>query len=252
MLYLNLFNLNLFNIVYRFSSAFLPFAANIANNQSKNLMQSTMTLMTTMHPASFLFPQMICATLLYIGSIGSNSAVVAQQKSPEQDMKTIRAMFKDVNERIAQKKLYLNQLLVNARKLAYPVVGASSGTADFYFELLQAPTEKSNPKERLRKVSLTSERGAIKWWSEYLFDESGALVFVFVKQDWGDNASEQRLYYNNGAVVAVLEGAGAEQSPMHTTGAYSGLAAELMTNARSLQTLFTASMNIPSLFRHEK
>jgi len=193
--------------------------------------------------------------LLALGLIflSSSSTVVSAQDNA---VNRIKRLYEDVGKKIELSEkgiedsqiagIFCNELVVNRNNHIWPVVGNYEMTYKFYYEL--AHTEGHPYPDRLRKVVMKSSMSARSYLAEYLYDESGALVFYFAKPDEppiGDEPQrvEQRIYFAAGRPIRVINGEKIIDSP---TAKDRELAREIIKLSNQIKLFFAKSLELPN------
>jgi hypothetical protein len=91
--------------------------------------------------------------------------------------------------------IYLTELAVNKNNGSYPAVGVYRPVAKFYYTY--GDREKEPYPNRLLKIVVTLDRSDRQEYSEFVFDESGQLVFYLEKKD----DVERRVYFAAGRPI---------------------------------------------------
>lgn len=184
--------------------------------------------------------------------VPASAVVSAQEKAVER----IKRLYEDIGKKIDLSEngteesqfagIFCNELVVNKNKHIWPVVGNYEMTYKFYYEL--AHTEGHPYPDRLRKVVMKSSMSARSYYSEYLFDEEGALVFYFTKPNEppiGDEPQrvEQRIYFARGRPVRIING----QKVRDVLSAKDiELARGIVNTSRQIKLFFTKSLELPN------
>ena len=195
------------------------------------------------------FTFILLAFILYVPTI---AVVSAQEKSVER----IKRLYEEIGKKIELSEkgieesqyagIFCTELVINNSKHVCPVVGNYEVTYKFYFEL--AHTEGHEFPDRLRKVVMNSSMSTRSYYSEYLFDEEGALVFYFTKPNEppiGDEPqrAEQRIYFTGGRPVRIING----QKVRDALSARDiELARGIVNTSRQIKLFFTKSLELPN------
>jgi hypothetical protein len=154
-------------------------------------------------------------TLLCCLVLTGYSHIAAQDRAIER----IRRMYDEIGKKIelAEKGveestysgIFSNELIINRNEHVWPAVGNFQVTYKFYYD--SAGTEGHHYPGRLRKVVMKSRMSDRAYHSEYLFDESGALIFCYskpVEPSTGDSPPppETRVYFSNRRPIRIVIG----------------------------------------------
>lgn len=194
----------------------------------------------------------IFVMLAFIFFVPAISVVRAQDKVVER----IKRLYEDIGKRsdLSEKGIeesqfagiFCSELVVNRNKHIWPVVGNYEMTYKFYYEL--AHTEGHEYPDQLRKVVMKSSMSARSYYSEYLFDEEGALVFYFTKPNEppiGDEPQrvEQRIYFAGGRPIRIINGQKVSSS---LTAKEIELARGVINTSREIKVFFAKSLALPN------
>lgn len=138
------------------------------------------------------------------------------------DIQDIREMYYQASADIEAGFLYTTVVNINSEDLPFPAVGVFGGTVTFYW----AAEPWNTPANRLVKAVVSSRVSAVEESAEYLFDESGGLVFCFIAG--GYEEVEHRFYFSDGHLLSFMDGDVVNNSPDQSLGtAASNRGAEL-------------------------
>lgn len=127
--------------------------------------------------------------------------------SDPQEVLDIRARYQAVGQMIEGNKLFVFKLVRNATDIQVPHTGHYVTTAKYYFEL---NPDTGDPTDKLVKIEVITEYSDKKEYREFLFDSNGMLQFYYaVIRSNGVQTplEESRLYYKDGVLIRVMEGA---------------------------------------------
>ncbi len=176
-------------------------------------------------------------------------------KAQEKDVAQIRCMYEEVGKRIELSEqgveessyagITCNELVVNSNDHMWPAVGNYQATYKFYYD--NAQTEGHHYPDRLRKVVLKSKMSDRSYYTEYLFNEAGALVFYYAKPQeppLGDEppAPEQRLYYAGGRAIRIVKG---QKTSDRLNAQELELARKVLATGRQIKEFFARSLTLP-------
>ncbi|HKR21973.1 MAG TPA: hypothetical protein VJS17_05220 [Pyrinomonadaceae bacterium] len=91
--------------------------------------------------------------------------------------------------------IYLTELAVNKNNGSYPAVGVYRPVARFYYTY--GDREKEPYPNRLLKIVVTVARSDAHEYSEFVFNESGQMVFYLDKKD----DMERQVYFAAGRAI---------------------------------------------------
>lgn len=119
----------------------------------------------------------------------------------------IRDLYFQTNAEIEAGGFYTTVVNMNSEDLSFPAVGVFVRTTTFHW--LAEPW--NTPANRLVKATVSSEVSAAREYAEYLYDDSGRLVFCFV--EGGYDEVEHRYYFSDGRLVRFMDGDAVNDSP---------------------------------------
>ncbi|MDH3529906.1 MAG: hypothetical protein OEQ28_10105 [Acidobacteriota bacterium] len=132
------------------------------------------------------------------------TAAIYSQSDKADRIKEIREHYESVKSEIAkierseeaalQSELAVNELVVNKLNKSWPAVGNYSVVYRFYYK----QTGEQNYPETLVLVTKKTVSAARTYSQEYLFEESGKLMFYF---EASGSESEYRIYFKNGKML---------------------------------------------------
>jgi hypothetical protein len=199
-------------------------------------------------PLAYRFIVLVFVLLI----IPESAVVLAQDKAVE----GIKRLYQEIGAKIELSEkgsedsqvagIFCSELAVNKNNHIWPVVGTYEMTYRFYYDL--AHTEGHPYPDRLRKVVMKSSMSARSYYSEYLFDEAGALVFFFTKPNEppiGDEPQrlEQRIYFTSGRPIRVIDGQRTRDS---LTTKDLQFAKEIIKTSRDIKLFFAKSLDLPN------
>ena len=167
-------------------------------------------------------------------------AVNVAGQTEDRRISDIRAAYDKTNSRIAEAErnfaesdIFLTELVVNRGGTMYPAVGNFKETIRFYYTY--GNREVSPYPNRLLKITVSTERSAVRESAEYLFNQSGQLIFAFVN----DGEAENRYYFAGGKLIRWQKGM---QTSSQISPGRSGVANLLSERAAHLTKIFLASI----------
>jgi len=163
------------------------------------------------HMLRKIIPDPSAMKFLLIAVIGlSTMGQAGYAQTADKRIDDIQKLYEQTNSDITvaereapYSEIYLVELSVNKTGNSYPAVGTYSNVAKFYYT--HGDREKDPYPHRLLKINVVTKRAASITNSEFLYNESGQLVFGYVRMD-GDAKSETRLYFAKGLLIKLLDG----------------------------------------------
>ncbi len=139
-----------------------------------------------------------------------------------QSIQEIRDLYYQTSADIEAGVFYTTVVHINSGNMSFPAVGVFGRTMTFYW--LAEPW--NTPANRLVKAVVSSRVSAVEESAEYLYDESGGLVFCFIAG--GYEEVEHRFYFSDGHLLSFMDGDVVNNSPDQSLGtAASNRGAEL-------------------------
>ena len=132
----------------------------------------------------------------------------------EKSVEKIRSVYKDVSEkaRLAETdndrgeygELVMNELTINKRNHQWRAVGIYQQTYKFFYK--GGNSEEHMYPDELVMVKVERRESNRTYSEEYLFSDTGALIFYFQKAD-NDKAvpAERRVYFSGLRPIRVIE-----------------------------------------------
>jgi hypothetical protein len=156
----------------------------------------------------------------------------------------IRRLYESVGKRVegAERgedgQIYSTELVVSATNQSWPATGIYQVRYAFHFERADGEAMPS----RLVKVATRTEASARHYASEYLFDETGALVFHFASAAEESGLVETRVYFVRGRPIRVVR---AGKVSDRLTPEERDVADEAARKAQQLKAFFAAASRLP-------
>lgn len=129
----------------------------------------------------------------------------------EAKIEKIRALYVETNQTIEEiesdadkakvGKFAVSELVVNKLDRSWAAVGNYKVVYRFYF---QNGYEEPYPTQ-LVKVTIATESAARRYFEEFLYDKTGALVFYFEKSADDEAPEERRIYFDKSTVIRFIE-----------------------------------------------
>lgn len=130
----------------------------------------------------------------------------------------------------------VNELVVNATGKSWPAVGTYKVVHRFYYE-----NDEENPyPSRLLKVSIATESAARRYFEEYVFDRSGALIFFFERSEDDSKPSERRIYFDSGKAFRIIDDGKTRDRLTEEDGI---IANDVMATENKLRGIFEATLD---------
>ena len=140
----------------------------------------------------------------------SIAGVTKENDTPEK-VEQIRKIYNEISSKIeATEKdkesgktssLAVNELIVNKLDKSWAAVGNYRVTYRFYYKNRD---EEPYPNQ-LVKVTKTTESAARKYYEEFVYDETEALIFYFEKSEDDETPKEVRIYYDQENCIRIIE-----------------------------------------------
>jgi hypothetical protein len=141
--------------------------------------------------------------LLFISLIGLPHILGAQDKGFVREPSTtryIKDIYQYVQEKINRNQYYINEFKVNTNNLPWLELSKYQSTQQYYYSFVGDDTPV------LRLVTLVSRVNDKNYYTEYLYDNDGRLIFCYEKQN--DQATfpyrEFRAYFENGLCINLI------------------------------------------------
>ena len=141
--------------------------------------------------------------------VGSN---ISAQNDVDKRVKEIRKVYTEIAQNIeAVEKddesgrtgpLAVNELIINKLNRSWAAVGNYRVEYRFYY---QNQGEEPYPTQ-LVKVTQTTESAARRYYKEFVYGETGSLIFVFEKSSESETPEETRIYFNREKAVRIVQG----------------------------------------------
>lgn len=168
------------------------------------------------------------------------TALAAAAQNEDKRVEAIRELYKTAKENITHaeqgdegSKYFINELILNRGNASFPAVGTYRSVQRFYYTY---GDRSRNPyPDRLRMVIVETQRAGVVENEEYLFNDTGELVFYFNRIGEG----EQRLYFADSRMIRRLDG----QTSVNVTTRESQETAKIVREtAVKLLTVFRSSL----------
>jgi hypothetical protein len=141
--------------------------------------------------------------LLIISLLGLAPQLLAQERGFVREPSTtryIKDIYQYVQEKINRNQYYINEFKVNTHNLPWLELNKFQSTQQYYYSFVGDDTPV------LRLVTLISKVNDKNYYTEYLYDNDGKLIFCYEKQN--DHAAfpyrEFRAYFENGLCINLL------------------------------------------------
>ena len=152
--------------------------------------------------------QLLCVLVILIVGLGVSA------QTTEKAVEKIRAVYGDVVEkaRLAETdndrgefgELVMNELTINKRNHQWRAVGIYQQTYKFFYK--GGETEEHMYPDQLVMVKVERRESDRKYAEEYLFSETGVLLFYFQKAENDKMVpTERRVYFSGVRPLRVVE-----------------------------------------------
>lgn len=112
----------------------------------------------------------------------------------------IRDRYNKTRDLIKNKALYHDQFVINKTNRTWPAVGTYQEIYDIYYSLCDERETHNYPYERcVYMIEISSTASASTSKTEYLFDESDRLIFIYYRD--GYKGTEERYYLSGDKAV---------------------------------------------------
>lgn len=135
-----------------------------------------------------------------ICTLSSCKKVVAQEK-----IKPIRNIYKTITNQIKTCKtsedscdLYLATWELNKNGNSWRAVGTHNQKIDFWYKEIDPETMTYHPL----KIIVNTSTSRYNIYEEWLFDETGGLLFYFIKDEMEE--TENRFYFNKKTLIHTI------------------------------------------------
>lgn len=169
------------------------------------------------------------------------SFIFSVSAQTDKKIEQIRKIYIETNQKIAESNengevspVFLTELIVNKNVGSYPAVGNFRSVVKFYYTY--GRREKNPYPNRLLKAEMEINRAARTENYEYLFNETGRLIFYFERKD----DQEMRVYFSAEKPVKILRG---EKDVRLNETAATDLLKKVLIEKRRLVSVFSNSLN---------
>lgn len=150
---------------------------------------------------------------------------VAQAQTVEKSVEKIRDFYNDVNKKVDfieqggeqgnYGELVCNELTVNKYEHSWPAVGIYKISYKFFYEFDKGDSKRDpNPyPDRIVKIVSRSEVSSRRYYQEFLYDKTGALIFYFLKAEEEETPKETRVYFSAGKAIRFMDGEKKRDNP---------------------------------------
>lgn len=135
--------------------------------------------------------------LLFTAALYPQSDKAKRIKEIREEYTTLKSAIERIeksDEQAHQSALAVNELVVNKLNKSWPAVGNYSVVYRFYYE----QTGEQHYPETLLMVTKKTVSAARTYYQEYLFEETGELMFYFTKSE---SDGEHRIYFKDGKLL---------------------------------------------------
>lgn len=144
---------------------------------------------------------------IFVGFIFFITCFSSAFSQTDKRIEEIRKIYQEVNKKVAEceqngdtSTTFLTEIVVNKNDGPYPAVGIYKSVIKFYYTF--GDREKNPYPNRLLKIAITTNRSATTETSEFLFNESGQLIFYFENKE----ETERRIYFFGEKPIQFLDG----------------------------------------------
>lgn len=135
--------------------------------------------------------------------------------------------------------LFVNRLTINERKHQWRAVGIYEKTYSFYYRAVD--DEKRLYPDQLVFIKVDRRESARSYAEEYLFADSGQLIFYAQRADGdADLPAERKIYFSRGKPVRFTEDRAVKPAGRGATAAAQGV----MRAASELKSIFSRSLQL--------
>ncbi len=188
--------------------------------------------------------QIFCISIILLVGLGVSAQTV------EKSVEKIRAVYKDISEkaRLAETdddrgefgELVMNELTINKRHHQWRAVGIYHQTYKFFYK--GGDSEEHMYPDQLVMVKVDRKESNRTYTEEYLFSDTGALIFYFQKAD-NDKLvpAERRVYFVGVRPIRIIEdGKTSDRLAIKSTAAIKDIVAESV----KIKDLFLKSIKL--------
>ncbi|MBK8466055.1 MAG: hypothetical protein IPL32_09500 [Chloracidobacterium sp.] len=144
------------------------------------------------------------------------------------------------NERGEFGELVMNELVINKRNRQWRAVGKYDLTYKFFYR--GGDSEKHLYPDQLVKVVIDKKISNRKYAEEFLYSNSGALIFYFQKTENDENApAERRVYFSAGQTIRIIED-GKARNRLNKKDA--ATVREIVADSSKIKKLFISSIKL--------
>ena len=178
---------------------------------------------------------------------------VAEAQTVEKSVETIRSFYNEVGKKVEfieqggehgnYGELVCNELIVNKYEHSWPAVGFYKVSYKFFYEYSgYDPIKDPNPyPDRIVKIVEKSEISVRRYYQEFLYDQTGALVFCFLKAEEEERPKETRVYFSAGRAIRFVEG---EKKRDNLTVEDMKAVREILQKSSRVKEIFTKSLTL--------
>lgn len=136
--------------------------------------------------------------------------------------------------------LVMNELVINKRNRQWRAVGKYNLTYKFFYR--GGDSEKHMYPDQLVKVVVDKNISNRKYDEEFLYSNSGDLMFYFQKTENDENApAERRVYFSGGKTIRIVED-GKTRSGVNKKDV--GTVREIVADSAKIKQLFISSIKL--------
>lgn len=179
---------------------------------------------------------------------------VAEAQTTEKSVEKIRNFYNEVGKKIEfieqggeqgnYGELVCNELVVNKYEHSWPAVGIYKVSYKFFYEFSgDDPNKDPNPyPDRIVKIVVASEISARRYYQEFLYDKTGALIFYFLKADEDEKLKETRVYFSMVKAIRFIED---DKKRDKLTIEDTKIVRDVLKKSSQVKEIFTKSLTLP-------
>lgn len=179
---------------------------------------------------------------------------VAQAQTVEKSVEKIRDFYTEVGKKIEfieqggeqgnYGELVCNELTINKFEHSWPAVGIYKISYKFFYEFDKGDSNRDpNPyPDRIVKITSRSDVSSRRYYQEFLYDKTGALIFYYLKAEENETAKETRVYFSAGKAIRFTEG---EKKRDKLTAEDIKTQREILQKSAQVREIFTKTLALP-------
>lgn len=133
----------------------------------------------------------------------------ARAQTVEKSVENIRNFYDEVSKEVESTEqggeegnyggFVCNELSINKYEHSWPASGRYRISYKFFYEF-------GEHDDKIVKIVSQSDVSSRHYYHEFLYDETGALIFYFLKAEEGETPKETRVYFSAGKAIRFIEG----------------------------------------------